>query len=179
MKISPELRSTLRCHGKVRNLARKTCLLEQGDVSRHAYFVESGSLRLWYNDNGKDVSVKFFLQQELCASLDSFYREQPSRYGLESLASSVVRIYTKQDISNFMERSENFRDSVNSAMVHCMADYQDLFADRISKSPEDRYQALIEQEPEVLNTVPLHYIASYLGITPVSLSRIRRKIENT
>ncbi|MCR9056941.1 MAG: Crp/Fnr family transcriptional regulator [Rhodobacteraceae bacterium] len=179
MKISPELRDTFRCIGKVRNLAKKECVLEQGDVSRHAYFVESGCLRLWHNDEGKDVSLKFFLQEELCASLQSFHQELPSKYGLETIAPSVVRVCTKQDLRNFMEQSPAFREYVDSVMVHCMANYQDLFADRISNSPEDRYQFLIEREPEVLNTVPLHYIASYLGITPVSLSRIRRKLEKS
>jgi hypothetical protein len=58
-----------------------------------------------------------------------------------------------------------------------MADYQDLFVDRIGKPPEERYRALLEQDPHVLDIVPLHYIASYLGITPVSLSRIRKKVQ--
>ena len=177
MKTSSEFREIFRCHGKLLNLSKNTCLLEQGEVSRNAYFVESGCLRLWHNNDGKDVSVKFFLSGELSASLDSFYREQPSRYGIETIVASVVRVCTKQNIRDFMDQSQSFSEYINSVMVHCMADYQDLFADRISKRPEERYRALIEQEPDVLEIVPLHYVASYLGITSVSLSRIRRKVD--
>lgn len=179
MIIPPELRDAFRSRGAVRNLSKKTSVLAQGDVSRHTYFVETGCLRLWFTDNGSDVSVKFFLPGELCGSLDSFYHEQPSRYGIEAIIPSVVRVSSKQQMQDLMEDSPRFTEYVNSVMVHCMADYQDLFVSRISSSPEDRYRALIEQDPKVLDTIPLHYLASYLGVTPVSLSRIRRKIETS
>ena len=179
MQASADLRKAFQHQGITRSLAKKTSLLEQGDVSHHVYYIESGCFRLWHNDDNQDISVKFFLPGELCASLDSFYNEQPSIYGIESIVPSVVRIFTRQDIRNLMEQSQSLREYSNAVMIHCMKDYQDLFLERISKSPEERYRALIAQAPETLDIVPLHYIASYLGITPVSLSRIRRKLENT
>ncbi len=179
MKVSAELRDAFRGRGEVRSLAKKTPVLEQGDVSRHAYFVESGCLRLWLNDDGASVSLKFFLPGELCASLDSLYHQRPSRYGIDAIQPSVVRVCEKRHLQDFMDQSPAFREYINSVMVHCMADYQNLFADRVTRKPEDRYRALIEQDPEVLDTVPLHYVASYLGVTPVSLSRIRRKLGHT
>ncbi len=177
MKISPELLDTFLQLGEIRKFTRKFTLLREGEVSRHAYFVESGSIRLWYNNDGADISVKFFLPGELCASMDSFYHEAPSKYELETITPCVLRVATKPEILQKMAEMPGFDDYISSVMVHCMADYQDLFVGRIGKPPADRYRALLKDDPEILNIVPLHYIASYLGITPVSLSRIRRKTQ--
>ena len=180
MKVSHELRDAFLRRGDARDLRKKTPLLEQGDVSHHAYYVESGCLRLWYNsDDGADISLKFFVPGELCASLDSFHNLLPSKYGIEAIVPSAVRVFTKQDMQDFIDQSAACRDYIESVMVHCMADYQDLFVNRISNNPEQRYRSLIEEDPEILDIVPLHLIASYLGVTPVSLSRIRRKVSST
>lgn len=176
MKISPELQNAFLKLGEVREFAKKTTLLRTGDVSRHAYLVQSGSIRLWHNNKGTDTSVKFFLPGELCASLQSFYYEEPSRYELETITPCAVRVVTKQELLRRSAETPGLSDYMTSVLVHCIVDYQDLFVDRIGKPPVERYRALIEQDPEVLDIVPLHYIASYLGITPVSLSRIRKKI---
>ena len=85
MKASFELCKLFRNTGEPKDLPKKHTLLQQGEISKHAYFVESGCLRLWYNDEGNDVSVKFFLTGELVASLVSFYLEQPSKFGIEPI----------------------------------------------------------------------------------------------
>jgi len=176
MKIAPELRDTFRQIGEPKEYPKKFTLLEYGEVSMHAYFVESGCIRLWYNNDGQDISVKFFLPGELSASLESLYREEPSKYELETITPCIVRVATKTELQAKAAKSQALEDYLTSVIVHCMADYQDLFVDRIGSPPEHRYRALIEQDPEILDLVPLHYIASYLGITPVSLSRIRKKV---
>lgn len=177
MKVSPELQATFLQIGDAKKLPKKSTLLREGEVSKHAYFIESGCVRLWHNDDGADVSVKFFLPGELCAALDSFYLERPSKYELETITPCILRVATKPEIQQKAAKNQGLNDYINSVMVHCMSDYQDLFVDRIGKPPEERYRALVEDDPAVLDIVPLHYIASYLGITPVSLSRIRKKVQ--
>ena len=176
MKASADLRKLFRSRGRKADIAKTTSLVEQGDISDRAYFVESGCLRLWYNDDGTDISLKFFLQGELCASLDSFYLRRPSKYGVEAIVPSTVRLCDRREIDDFMDQSSEFREYINSVMVHCMADYQDHFANRLSKNPEQRYRLLIEEDSELLDVVPLHYVATFLGVTPVSLSRIRKRV---
>ncbi|MEM1285402.1 MAG: Crp/Fnr family transcriptional regulator [Pseudomonadota bacterium] len=178
MKVSPELQNVFLELGESREVAKKVTLLRAGDVSRYAYFIQSGSIRLWHNDEGADISIKFFLPNELCASLQSFYHEEPSRYELEAITPCVVRVVTKQELLGKAAETPGLADYFTSVMIHCMADYQDLFVDRIGKPPEERYRSLIEDDPDILDLVPLHYIASYLGITPVSLSRIRKRIQH-
>ncbi|MEJ8563237.1 Crp/Fnr family transcriptional regulator [Yoonia sp. GPGPB17] len=137
--------------------------------------MESGCIRLWHNKDGADVSVKFFLPGELCASLQNMHTEEPSKYELETITPCVVRLLGKAEFEREAARTPGLKDYMESVMVHCLVNYQDLFVDRIARTPEERYRALIAEEPDILDFVPLHYIASYLGITPVSLSRIRKK----
>ncbi|MEM7563551.1 MAG: Crp/Fnr family transcriptional regulator, partial [Pseudomonadota bacterium] len=74
-----------------------------------------------------------------------------------------------------MNSSPKFKDEMFAVSVACMADYQELFLNRIMQNPENRLQTFMEQNPELFELIPHHYIASYLGITPVSLSRLRNK----
>lgn len=178
MKISPELQSVFMALGEAKVLAKKTTLLRVGDVSRHAYLVQSGCVRLWHNSDGKDTSVKFFLPGELCASLQSFHFEEPSKYELEAISPCIVRAVTKPELLNKAAETPGLSDYITSVMVHCMVDYQDLFVDRVARPPEERYRALVEEDRAIMDIVPLHYIASYLGITPVSLSRIRKRLQH-
>lgn len=179
MQVSAELRDTFRRLGSLSELTPKSTLLEQGEVCTHAYFVESGCLRLWHTEAGSDVSVKFFLRGELCASLDSIRQELPSNYGIESIVPSIVRKLPRKILESEVHQSSGLRDYMSSVMVHCAKDYQQLFLERIAKSPTDRYRALLEEEPDVLEIVPLHCVASFLGITPVSLCRIRAKVASS
>ena len=178
MKVSNDLRDAFRMRGELSQLAKKTSMLEQGDISDRAFFVESGCLRLWHNDDGTDTSIKFFLPGELCASLDSFHNGEPSRYGIEAIVPSMVRVCSKRVLDELKHQSKKFNEYFETIMVHCMADYQNLFVNRISNSPEERYRLLLEEDPDVLEIIPLHYVASYLGVTAVSLSRIRQKVNS-
>ena len=176
MKVSHELQRLFLQLGEARTLPKRFTLLRSGDVSRHAYFIESGCIRLWHNNDGADVSVKFFLPGELCASLQSMHTGEPSKYELETITPCFVRSLSKSELEQKASETPELQEYFSSIIVHCLVNYQDLFVDRIGKPTEEQYRALIEEDPDILNIVPLHYIASYLGITPVSLSRIRKKI---
>jgi len=112
---------------------------------------------------------------ELCASLQSMHHQEPSKYELETITPCVVRMLDKSELEREAAKTPGLKDYISSVVVHCLVNYQDLFVDRIAKSPEERYRALITEDPAILDIVPLRYIASYLVITPVSLSRIRKK----
>ena len=165
-------------NSQVSALPPKTTLLHQGEISRHAYFVESGCLRMWYNNDEKDVTIKFFIPDYVVASLESFYQEEPSLFGIESIVPTVVRVVNKETFTQEIGKSSSLKDELLTIAVSCMADYQNLFLNQILNNPEDRYRLMVEQSPQLFDIVPQHYIASYLGVTPVSLSRIRKRVES-
>ncbi|WP_026479058.1 Crp/Fnr family transcriptional regulator [Ahrensia sp. 13_GOM-1096m] len=155
---------------------KKETLLHQGDVSKHAYVVQEGCLRLWHNNDGTDITVQFFLPGEIVASLDSFIHATPSNFSIEAVTFTVVNAMDKASYDSLIDQSPEFGSFMFKGMVKRVADYQNLFLNRIMENPENRYRHLIEQDPELFEIVPQHYIASYLGVTPVSLSRIRKKV---
>lgn len=167
MKTSPLIQEAFMNYAQTRDLPKKYSLLHQGEVSRYAYFVKSGCLRMWYNDCGNDITVKFFAPGDVVASLESFYQGTPSKFGIESILPTVVMVVSKTVFTEQLDKSAAFKDEILAISVSCMTDYQNLFLNRIMKNPEERFRLLMEQKPHLFEIIPHHYIASYLGITPV------------
>ncbi len=176
MKSSKTLRDVIVPHAKRTRIGRGQTLLLQGDISDTAYLVESGCLRLCHNDDGRDITVQFFRSGDLVASLESFMKRLPSLFGIESIHPTVVYAVHKSRIDALMAQSGDMQALLFEGVVGRFAEYQGLFLSRITDNPEKRYKQLLSRDPNLFETVPQHFIASYLGITPVSLSRIRKKI---
>lgn len=154
----------------------KTILLMEGDVSKYVYFITEGCLRLWFNDKGKDVTFQFFFENEVVTSFESFYFEAPSRFTLETIDQVTVLKIHKKDLIPTLKKYPEAKDFLNDFLAKRLSRYTHLFLSRIKDTPEERYRALIQEEPRIPNRIPQHYIASYLGISPVSLSRIRKRV---
>ena len=130
---------------------------------------------MWYNDYDNDITIKFFVPGDVVASLESFYLEKLSKFGIKTILPTVVRVASKTVFMEKLAKSPAFKDEILAISVSCMADYQNLFLNRIMNNPEDRFRLMIEHNPQLFDIVPQHYIASFLGITPVALSRIRKR----
>jgi len=152
-----------------------TLLLREGQVSRKAYLIEKGCCRLWFNNNGKDVSFQFFFEGQAISSAESFRNNQPSQFSIETIEPCVMFTISKKDFQLMVDTSPAFKADVEENIFQRLLLYQQLFLSRIKDSPEKRYHDLLANHPEMLQRIPQHYIASYLGITSVSLSRIRNR----
>lgn len=153
----------------------KTVLLDEGEVAKKVYFIEKGCLRLSFNKDGKDITFQFFFEGEGVSSAESFRYNQPSLYAVESLEPSVLHTLTKKDYFEIIEASPLIREAMEEQTLQRLLYMEKLFLSRIKNSPEERYKELLEQRPEILQRVPQYYIASFLGVTSVSLSRIRNR----
>lgn len=161
---------------KRKEISPKTILLSEGQTSKNAFFIEKGCLRAWFNNQGKDISFQFFFEGEGVASVESFMTNQPSLFTIESIESSIIHSISKTDFQFILDTSPDIRKRMDDQISQRLFYYQKLFLSRIKNSPQKRYQELLIEYPEILRRIPQHYIASYLGITPVSLSRIRHRI---
>lgn len=167
-----------RCQGffKVKTIPARTCLLREGEVARFMYFVKEGSLRLWFNKEGKDITFQFFMEGQAVSSIESFLSGEPSMCTLESIEAATVVAISRSDWDRLHAIYPQMRERFMQMILKRMEDYARLFLSRIKDSPAERYQALVQERPDMIRRIPQHFIASYLGITPVSLSRIRGRL---
>ena len=153
----------------------RTVLLKEGQIATYTYFLEKGCVRIWFNNSGKDITLNFFFDGEGVSSIESFRDETPSAYYLESLEPCIIHRITKKNFQFMLDDSPEIKKKIEDVAFKTLFRYEKLFLSRIKDSPEKRYKDLLENNPQILQRVPQHYIASYLGITAVSLSRIRNK----
>jgi CRP-like cAMP-binding protein len=157
----------------------RTILLHEGKTAQNYYFVEQGCLRVWFNNNGKDMTFQFFFENEGVASLDSFQKNIPSIFTIETIEPTTVQILSK-DVFNQMlkelDENSNFLKALIDISFERQRHYMNEFLSRIRDTPQQRYINLIKERPHIVKRVPQHYIASYLGISSVHLSRIKNKL---
>ncbi|HEX5152081.1 MAG TPA: Crp/Fnr family transcriptional regulator [Parafilimonas sp.] len=152
-------------------------LLREGQVCKDYYFVLSGCIRSFGLENGREVNVKFFFEDDTACDFYSFRYEEPSQFYLVAMEDTVVYCATKT------EALPVFQQGGASLQTLLFRFFQDLFLKEEEHSnnfkllsPEERYNFLLEHRPQYLSRVPLIYLASYLGVSRETLTRIRKKI---
>jgi CRP-like cAMP-binding protein len=157
----------------------KTVLLREGKIAQNYYFIERGCLRVWFDNNGRDVTFQFFFENEGVASLESFRKNIPSICTIETIEPTTVKVLRKEffyQMINELGENAEFLKALMDVSMERQRHYMNEFLSRIRDTPQQRYINLLEEKPHIIRRVPQHYIASYLGITPVHLSRIKNKL---
>jgi CRP-like cAMP-binding protein len=157
----------------------RTILLHEGKTAQNYYFVEQGCLRLCFDNNGKDTTVQFFFENEGVASLESFQKNIPSAFTIETIEPSIIQILPKaifKDMLKELDQNPDFLKALMEISFERQRHYMNEFLSRIRDTPIQRYLNLIKERPHIVKRVPQHYIASYLGITSVHLSRIKHQL---
>jgi CRP-like cAMP-binding protein len=163
---------------KLRQLKKKDHLLVTGSLCTEVFYVLKGGLRLYYAKDGSEQSIDFFFEDSWFTDFESWLTKKPSTLGLDALEDCEIisipfrDLYTLYDLYPKLERIG--RLIAEQTIIRICNRNNSLLAD----SPQDRYVKLLEEHPNVIDRVPQYYIASYLGIEPESLSRIRKKISN-
>ncbi len=154
----------------------KTVLLKEGTVSGNYIFLEKGCIRAYINNNGVEKTVQFFFENEGLASLESFLENTPSLLTVETIESSIVYLLPKKFVNKLMAdlgSEPGFVNMIIKMMAERQIHYMNEFVSFIRDTPEQRYLNLLHKKPHIIQRVPQHYIASYLGISRVHLSRIK------
>jgi len=160
---------------KQQEVPAKTVLLAEGKVSKTMFFIEKGCLRTWINNDGKEITTQFFFEGDSVSSIESFRTNQPSLYSIETLEPCILQTISQSDFRQIIENSPELRNKLEEHLFKRFLQSQQLFYSYLKNNPQKRYEELIAQYPHIVQRVPQHYIASYLGITSVSLSRIRNR----
>lgn len=152
----------------------KTILLEEGKVSEKMFLVKNGALRVFFYQDGKELTLDFITENQAVSSFDSFLNSIPSDFVIETLESTTVYELHTENFHRLMENQE-FQHTFQTLFYQRFSEINKRLISFIRDSPQKRYQQLLKNRPELLLRFPQHYIASYLGITSVSLSRIRNR----
>lgn len=158
------------------NVAAKTILLREGEIASKIFFVKKGCLRMWMNHDGKEITFQFFFEDEMVASIESFRGKTPGILNIQAIEPTTLLVLSRKHFKIILNESPQVKDFLLETAFKRFSDYTKLYLSFLKNSPAERYKDLIANQPNIIQRVPQHYIASYLGITPVSLSRIRNKI---
>lgn len=156
-------------------LPPKHTILHEGDVSNTLYFIVKGCIRLSHNYNGKEITIQFFFENEFVSSFESYLKNTPSDFSIETIEECKLLVIKKENWKVIMDENPLFRELFFDFTSDRFINYIHHFLSYIQEKPEERYQNLLKNKSHILQRVPLQYIASYLGITTVSLSRIRAR----
>lgn len=156
----------------------KNCVIEEeGNIPKYLYFVVSGFVRLFhYNDKGDEVTTHINCPPGFITSYFNFNSETKSNENLECITECELLRITKTDLDLLTNQSTVFKDFSILIFQQSLAYNETRSKELSTLTAEQRYQNLIKKHPEILHYVPLQYIASFLGMNPKSLSRIRKKI---
>jgi CRP-like cAMP-binding protein len=174
--LNDELRAVLERDLEIIEVPKKHLLLAEGQTSDYIFVVIKGLLRMYYIKDGEDVCSRFMDEQHMAMSVNSFYNRVPGYEFIETLEpctlarihyNKLQKIYLEHDNFNYIAR-------VITEMYFQKSEER-LYLIR-KQSAEERYKYFTENYPELFQRIPLKYLASYLGITLETLSRIRKKM---
>lgn len=151
-------------------------LLREGQVSNESYFNIQGLVRKYYLVDGEEKTTEFYVEKDAISSLQSYNLKIPSNHYLECIEDCRLAILSRDKEQELFERVAGFESICRVSVEEELGAQQDKLAQFMISSPEKRYLDLLENRPDLLQRVPQYHLASYLGVKPESLSRIRKRI---
>lgn len=150
-------------------------LLAAGDVSKSFFFNASGLVRLYYIVDGEERTAFFYTPNSFINPYSSFRKQEPSAYFLKALMDTDVVVFGYQATEQLLAKAPKFEKLARLIMEEEIMVLQEMIESLITLSPEERYNRLVDKNPEIFQMFPQVQIASFLGIKPESLSRIKKR----
>lgn len=163
----------------IKSIRKKRQFISQGKVCNEVGFILDGSFRFYFVKDGIEISNYFCFQHELISSYRSFLKREKSLINIEAMQDSLLICFSHAGLQKLLSdervilKMERFGRTIAEYLICC---YEERVVAFVTQSPEERYRALLESGADLMQKIPQHYIANYLGITAVSLSRIRKRV---
>lgn len=161
----------------VQEFPKGTVILAQGDMPQHCYFVLSGCVRQYgLSSEGKETTVNYFTEHQAVTIYTDHKSDKSSDYTLVCLEDCTLVVGELTEEQEMYAAYPELATMTRMMMTQNFGAVQDDFARFMASTPEERYSQLLKKRPGLIDRVPQHQLASYLGITPESLSRIKRRL---
>ena len=171
--LSPESRESLQDCISVKKVPKGDHVLKFGETCRHIYFVHKGFVRIFYYKDGKDITEWFADEKQFFFSIRSYFEQRPSKLIIEALEDCEIIRLSKEGQDRLRQSNLEISNLIISFYSGSLIHSQKRMESMQFENAASRYQNLLSQQPNILKKVPLQHIASFLGITQETLSRIR------
>lgn len=174
--LKPDEIDTIVEYTVLKEFKKGDVLLREGMISKSCYAVINGCVREYYIKGGIEKTTAFFTEGEPVNSFSSKQNGEPSKHFWECTEDCLLTVGSDSLIDQMCERVPRLREFLSVEVEKDAGRLQERMAAFITSTPEERFQNLLESNPGLFNRVPQHQIASYIGVTPESLSRIRKRL---
>lgn len=157
-------------------LSKNECLVREGNVCRHLYFVQHGAIRGYYTLDEKEITHWFGFENDFVTSFHSFITRRPAVENIQLLEGGVLWRISGDVLSRLFNEYHELERLVRIVYEKYYIRLEERYVNAQFKTAAERYQSLIKENPHILERVPLGYIASYLGISQETLSRVRSRL---
>jgi CRP-like cAMP-binding protein len=161
---------------KFQNIPKNEHFIKAGDTTKKVGFIISGLIRFYHLKDGEEYNIIFKKEFEMASSFESIILNQPSSYSFEVLEDTQMMVFDYNEMEELFAKNHQLERFGRYFIQQELAQAVKIYEGHLFFSPEERYLKFIEKYPDLMNRVPLKHLSSFLGITPVSLSRIRKRI---
>jgi CRP-like cAMP-binding protein len=160
-----------------KKLRKKQFLLQETDVCKYIAFVEKGALRAYtVSEKGAEHIIQFALEGWIISDLYSFLTSEPATYNIDALENSELVLISKTAHEDLLQKVPKYETYTRMQITGAYIAMQRRLTSIISLSLEERYNYFTSLYPDILQRVPQHMIASYMGLTPETISRVRKRL---
>jgi CRP-like cAMP-binding protein len=175
--LTPDEQDLINTYLTPKKLRKKQYLLQEGDVCKFIAFVEKGALRSYsVDDNGVEYIIQFALEGWLISDLYSFLTAEPALYNIDALEDCELVLISKSAHEELLKKLPTYETYTRLQITGAYLAMQRRLTSIISLPLEERYTNFTALYPDIVQRVPQHMIASYMGLTPETLSRVRRRM---
>jgi CRP-like cAMP-binding protein len=177
VELNAEEQQLIKSYLTPKKLRKKQYLIQEGDVCKYIAFVEKGGLRSYtIDEKGVERILQFALEGSTISDLYSFLTTEPATYNIDALEDSELVLIGKAAHEELLKKLPKYETWIRLQITAAYITMQRRLTSIISLSLEERYAAFTSLYPHIVQRVPQHMIASYMGLTPETLSRVRKKM---
>jgi CRP-like cAMP-binding protein len=152
---------------------RDEYLIREGEIENYVYFIKSGAIRVFLLNEFEELTIRFGYANSLINSLTSFLKATPSEFYIQAIRSSTIAKISRKTFFEIINKNEAYKNLYYQILEDLITQQIEREIDLLTFSPSERFNRVAARSPQLFQEIPLKYIASYLRMTPETLTRIR------